>query len=89
MGDTSQYAIPVLVFGIAAGLLLGRMSRQRSNANRGKKNVHSEDCMMEGVSTGLMVGAVLGMTGVMDILPAIAISVLGGMVVGMNLKKKK
>ena len=88
MFDT-QYAIPVLLFGVAAGLLLGRMSKSRSAANRGKKNVHADDCMMEGISTGLLVGAVLGMTGVMDIIPATLISALGGMVVGMNIKKKK
>ena len=88
MGNMSEYALPVLVFGVALGLLMGRMSKKSSAANRGKKNVHAEDCMMEGISTGLMAGAVLGMTGVMNILPAIAIGALGGMVVGMNIKKK-
>ena len=88
MFDT-QYAIPVLIFGVAAGLLLGRMSREHSAATRGKKNPHAGDCMMEGISTGLLVGAVLGMTGVMNIVPATLISALGGMVVGMNIKKKK
>lgn len=88
MGNISEYALPVLVFGVAMGLLMGRMSRQRSASNRGKKNVHGEDYMMEGISTGLMAGAVLGLTGVMGYLPAIAIGALGGMVVGMNIKKK-
>ena len=88
MGEMSGYALPVLIFGVAAGLLLGRMSKQHTAKSRGKKNPHGDDHMMEGISTGLMVGAVLGMMGVMDILPAIAICVLGGMVVGMNIKKK-
>jgi len=89
MGDLSSYALPVLLFGVAAGLVLGRLSRSRSAANRGKKNTHADDCMMEGISTGMLAGAVLGMTGVMDIIPAIAIGAFGGMVVGMNIKKKK
>ena len=88
MGDMSEYALPVLVFGVAMGLLMGRMSKKHSVTSRGKKNVHGDDCMLEGISTGLMAGAVLGMTGVMNILPAIAIGALGGMVVGMNIKKK-